>query len=80
MFLLVKRVLSILLVTKMIKKVRPSCILFPELSGCRRDFDKNKCMDFLIKDYELMEKDNEILGVIASKKDLIMNLYTMKYI
>ena len=80
MFLLVKRVLSILLVTKMIKKVRPSFILFPKLSGCRRDFDKNKCMDFLIKDYELMEKDNEILGVIASKKDLIMNLYTMKYI
>ena len=80
MFLLVKRVLSILLVTKMIKKVRPSCILFPKLSRCKRDFDKNKCMDFLIKDYELMEKDNEILGVIASKKDLIMNLYTMKYI
>ena len=37
-------------------------------------------MNFLIKDYELMEKDNEILGVIASKKDSIMNLYTMKYI
>ena len=31
-------------------------MLFPELSAYRRDFDKTKCMSFLIKDEKLFEK------------------------
>ena len=36
-------------------KNRPSCIFRPKLSVYRRDFDKTKCMSFLIKD-ENVEK------------------------
>ena len=32
------------------KKIRPLCILFPEMSIYQRYFDKTKCMYFMIKD------------------------------
>ena len=35
-------------------------IFFPKMSACTRDFDKTKCMSFLIKDEKLLEKCNEI--------------------
>ena len=31
------------------KKIRPLCIFLPKMSAYRRDFDKTKCMSFLIK-------------------------------
>ena len=32
------------------KKNRPLCIFLPKMSTCIRNFDKTKCMSFLIKD------------------------------
>ena len=61
---MVEKVLSILLVTNA-KKIGPLKI----------------SASFLIKDEELLEKYNEIWGEklkIASKKNLMVNLYTMK--
>ena len=31
------------------KKIRPLCIFLPKMSAYRRDFNKTKCMPFLIK-------------------------------
>ena len=50
-----------------------------------RDFDESKYMSFLIKDDELLEKYNEISKKeknlkIVSKKNLIVNLYTIENI
>ena len=52
------------------------------MSPYRRDIDKTKFMSFLIKDDELLEKYNGIREKlkIVSKKNLIVNLYTMKNI
>ena len=52
------------------------------MSANRRDFDKAKCMSFLIKDKKLLEKYNEIWKKSAtlSKENLTVNLYTMKNI
>ena len=41
------------------KKFRPLCVMLPKLSAYRRDFDETKYMSFL-KNYELLEKYNEI--------------------
>ena len=81
-FLLVKRVLNILLVTKIVKNVRPLCILLPKMSEYGRDFDETKCKFFLIKGDELFEKYNEIrkMSAVGSKKNFVVNLYTMKNI
>ena len=48
----------------------------------RRDFDKTKCMPFLIKDKKLLEKYNEIWKKVSNiiKKNLTVNQYTMKNI
>ena len=32
------------------KEVRHLCIFFPEMSICKRYFDKTKCINFMIKD------------------------------
>ena len=32
------------------KKIRPFCIFLPKMSTYKRDFDKTKCISFLIKD------------------------------
>ena len=45
-FLSVKRVLNILLVTKMVKKVRPLCVLLPKMNAYGKDFDETKHMFF----------------------------------
>ena len=54
-----KKTLNILLATKMIKN-RPLCLLLPKLSANRRNFDETKCMAFLIKDDEMLEKYNDV--------------------
>ena len=41
-------------------------MFFPELSTCRRDFDKTKCMSFLIKDEKLFEKHNEMWEKVSN--------------
>ena len=48
----------------------------------RRDFDKTKCMSFLIKDKKLLEKYNDIWKKVSNiiKKNLTVNQYTMKNI
>ena len=54
-------------------------IISNKVSIGKKDFDK---MSFLIKDDELLEKYNEIRTKdrTASKKNLIVNLHTMKNI
>ena len=42
------------------KKVTPLCILLPELSAYRRNFDKSQYKMKMMKDDELLEKYNEI--------------------
>ena len=36
------------------------------MSGHRRDFDKTKCMSFLIKDEKLLQKYNEIWKKVSN--------------
>ena len=64
------------------KKIRPLCIFLPKMSACRRDFDKTKYMSLLIKDNKLSKKIMKFGKKlkIVSKKNLIVNLYTMKNI
>ena len=52
------------------------------MSGYKRDFDKIKCIFFMIKDEKLLEKYNELEKKTAtlSKKNLIVDLCTMKNI
>ena len=38
----------------------PFCIMFPKMSANRRNVDETKCMSFLIKDNELLEKCKKI--------------------
>ena len=65
------------------KKIRPLCIFLPKMSVYRRDFDKTKCMSFLIKDEKLLEKYNEICKKVSNiiKKEFDSNhVYNEKYI
>ena len=53
------------------------------MSANRRDFNKTKCMSFLIKDEKLLEKYNEIWRNISSiiKKEFGSNpVYNEKYL
>ena len=56
---MVKKVLNILLVTKMLKN-RPLYLFTPKMSAYRGDFGETKYTFFLIKDDEFLEKYNEI--------------------
>ena len=40
--------------------MRPLCIFLLKMSAYRRDFDETKYTIFLIKDNELLEKNNKI--------------------
>ena len=53
-----------------------------EKSGYVKRFDETKFMSFLVKDYELLQKYNKIWDKVSNiiKKDLIVNLYTIKNI
>ena len=48
------------------KTIRPLCISLPKMSEYRRDFDESKWMFFLIKDYELLDKYNEIWEKVSN--------------
>ena len=78
---MVKKDLSILLVTKMLKKLN-AYVYFLKMTAYRKDFDETKYMSFLIKDHELLKKKQYNLGKlrIASKKFLMVNQYKMKNI
>ena len=42
------------------KKIGPLYTFPQKMSEYRKDFDETKCMSFLIKDIELLEKCNQI--------------------
>ena len=48
----------------------------------KTDFDKTRCMCFLIKEEKVFDKYNEILGKVSNviKENLKVNLYTIKNI
>ena len=50
------------------------------MSAYRRNFDKTKCMYFLIKDENFLKKYKEIWSATSSKKNLTLNLNTIKNI
>ena len=63
------------------QKVRSLCVMLSKPNACRRDFDATKYMSFLIKVNCLKNiLKFGIKSAILLKKDLIMNLFTMKNI
>ena len=48
------------------KKIKPLCILFPEMNAYRIDLDETECMSFLMKDKEFLEKYNETLEKVGN--------------
>ena len=57
------------------KKIRPLCIFVPKRSSYRKDFDKTKCMSFLIKYEKLSQKYNDIWKKVSNiiKKEFDSN-------
>ena len=53
--------LNILLVTKVLNKIKPLCILLPKITTYRKDFDETKYISFLTKNNgkynEIWEKE-----------------------
>ena len=64
------------------KKIRDLYIFLQKMAAYRSDFDETKYIYFLPEDHELLVKSNEIWEElkIVSKKNLIVNQYTMKNI
>ena len=63
--------------------LRPLYIFLPKMSAIRKDFDENKYMSFLIKDYELLKKCNEIWEKVrcSIKKEFDSeSVYNEKYL
>ena len=63
------------------KKNKPLCIFLPKMTAYRKELDETKCISFLIKDNELLEKYNEIWKnklVILSKNNLIVIQFPLK--
>ena len=73
-------ILNILLAIKEPKKLDLYAYFFLRMSAYRRDFDKTKCMYFLIKDEKLLKKYKEIWSAASSKNNLTLNLNTIKNI
>ena len=63
-FCLVKRVLNILLNTKIAKKLL--YIIPPKMSGYTQSFNETKYMSFLIRDDKLLEKYNKIWDKVSN--------------
>ena len=64
-------------------KIRALCILLPNMSAYRKDFDKAKCMSFLIKNENLLEKYNSIWKKVSNiiKKEFDSKpVYNKKYL
>ena len=65
------------------QKNRPVCIFLAKMSAYRREFDETKYVSFLVKDYELLEKYNEIWEKIKNsiKKEFDSEpVYNEKYL
>ena len=65
------------------KKIGPLLRFLPKMSANRRDFDKSKCISFLIKDDKLLEKYNEVWEKVSNiiEKEFDSNpVYIGKYI
>ena len=64
------------------KKIIDLYIFLQKMAAYRSDFDETKYIYFLLEDHELLVKSNEIWEElkIVSKKNLIVNQYTMKNI
>ena len=71
---MVKRILNIFLAINILKKLDLYAYSSQKLVQKRTDFDETKHLSFSIKNDELLEKYTEI---IASKKNLVVNLYIM---
>ena len=57
--------------------------MLPKMSACRRNFDDIKCMTFLIKDDESLEKHNKIWDKVSNttKKEFESSrVYNEKYL
>ena len=68
---------------KNVKAIRPLSIFLPKMSIYRRDFNKTKCMSFLIKDENTLEKYDEIsekVSNITSKKIYSEPVHNIKYL
>ena len=72
---MVRMVLIFLLAIKVLKNA-PLYIFVPKISAHRRDFDKTKCMSFLIKDEKLLKRHTKILEKVRQiiKRRLSMYL------
>ena len=64
------------------KEIIPLYIFFTKMSAYRRDFDKTRCMTFLIKNGKMLENYNGIWKKSATlpKRNLTTTLYGMKNI
>ena len=62
------------------KKITPLCILLPKMSAYRKDFNKIKFLSFLIKNINYKKDKMKFAkkSRIASKRNLIVNLYMIK--
>ena len=47
-------------------KIKPLCIFHPRMSVYKKDFDKTKCMYFVIKDESFFDKYNEIWEKVSN--------------
>ena len=72
-----KKGLKYFIVYKDSKNIGPSCVFLPNMGTCKRDFDKTKCMSFLIKDEKLLEKCNEIWKKVSDiiRKEIDSKLF-----
>ena len=55
-----KKEFKYFIVYKDAKKTRPLCTFLPKKSAHRKGFDETKCVSFLIRDNELLEKYKEV--------------------
>ena len=58
------------------RKIRPLCVFLPKISAYRRNFNKTKCMSYLVIDKNLLKNYNKIREKVRNsiKKNLIVNL------
>ena len=57
---------KILLAAEKLKKLDLYVYFSEKMNACRKDFDKTKCVSFLIKDDKLLEKYNKICEKVSN--------------
>ena len=79
---MVNKISDISLATKIIKKIRLLCILFPKVSAYRIGFDENECVCLIIKEdkwlIKVVDKYMDIWKVDNTTKKA-NNIYSKKY-